>query len=42
MSVITDIADAVTASLNAGTFTETFTAERLHEARVRADTPADG
>lgn len=31
MSVITDIADAVTASLNAGTFTETFTAERLHQ-----------
>jgi len=31
MSVITDIADAVTTSLNAGTFIEDFTAERLHQ-----------
>jgi hypothetical protein len=31
MSVITDIADAVVASLNAGTFSESFTAERLHQ-----------
>jgi hypothetical protein len=31
MSVITDIADAVVASLNAGTFSEPFTAERLHQ-----------
>ena len=31
MSVITDIADAVTESLNVGTFSEPFTAERLHQ-----------
>ncbi len=31
MSVITDIADAVAASLNAATFSEEFTAERLHQ-----------
>ncbi len=31
MSVITDIADAVTESLNTGSFSETFTAERLHQ-----------
>ncbi len=31
MSVITDIADAVTESLNSGSFSETFTAERLHQ-----------
>jgi hypothetical protein len=31
MSVITDIADAVTTSLNAATFSEDFTAERLHQ-----------
>jgi len=31
MSVITDIADAVAASLNAGTFGIEFTAERLHQ-----------
>ena len=31
MSVITDIADAVAESLNAGSFSETFTAERLHQ-----------
>jgi hypothetical protein len=31
MSVITDIADAVTDSLNDGSFSEAFTAERLHQ-----------
>lgn len=31
MSTVVDIADAVVASLNAGTFNQTFTAERLYQ-----------
>lgn len=31
MSVIVQVADAVTASLNAGTFSQEFTAQRLHQ-----------
>jgi len=31
VSVITEVADAVTASLNAGEFSQEFTAERLHQ-----------